>query len=143
LRSEPDQAVQREPERGYRFAQMSANHAHGAAIAFALVLDGLVMERDASVRHPHRRQGVAFAGGATKRLALQIGPAPRKEFILLGRAVSADVALEWGVVRRTAEKGDLLKTAAQLLTELADDWDEVELQRRLLVTTTFPEAGNA
>ena len=69
------------------------------------------------------REGRAAAGGmpwdgGTQRLPRLIGKSRAVEMLLTGREVSADLALEWGLVNETVEEGRSLARATRLAEEI-------------------------
>ncbi len=92
--------------------------AMGGGLELALACDIRIMNARAIVRLPEITLGLLPGAGATQRLGRLIGWARAKEMILLGDAVAADKALEWGIVHFTAapDKFDELvgETAARL-----------------------------
>lgn len=111
-----------------------------SATALALLLDGLVMEADATIAHPYRTEEVSLVGGSTSRLTKRIGPARTREFLFLGGRLHASEAMSWGLADRIAKPGFGLETSIALLEELSADWGRVAERRNLLGS---PDGGNA
>lgn len=66
------------------------------------------------------KRGLFPLGGSTIRLRRQIPYALAAEILLLGRHVSAQEALEWGLVNRVVPKGEALKVAIEIAEEIAE-----------------------
>lgn len=64
------------------------------------------------------RRGLYPLGGATVRIRRQIPYALAAEMLLLGRHVSAQEALRWGLVNRVVPKGQALAEALKIAEEL-------------------------
>lgn len=67
------------------------------------------------------KRGLFPLGGSTVRLRRQIPYALAAEILLLGRHISAQEALNWGLVNRVVPKGQALETALQIAREIADE----------------------
>lgn len=65
------------------------------------------------------KRGLFPLGGSTIRLRRQIPYALAAEVLLLGRHVSAQEALDWGMINRIVEKGKALETALEIAEEIA------------------------
>ena len=70
----------------------------GAGVELALCCDLRYAAEDTTFRLPQIHFGILPDAGATVRLPLMVGPAKAKELILTGDTVSAQKALEWGLV---------------------------------------------
>ncbi len=64
------------------------------------------------------RRGLFPLGGATVRIRRQIPYALAAEMLLLGRNVSAQEALRWGLINRVVPKGEALAEALKIAAEL-------------------------
>ncbi|MET4426847.1 MULTISPECIES: enoyl-CoA hydratase-related protein [unclassified Mycolicibacterium] len=90
--------------------------AAGVGLHLALATDFVIAGESASFQEPFRERGFTADSGATFLLPRLIGLARAKQLLLLGRAVKAAEALEWGLVTET--HGDLeLQTASYALAE--------------------------
>ena len=94
----------------------------GPAVAggmeIALWCDLRVMARDAFMGVFCRRWGVPLIDGGTVRLPRVVGQGRALDFILTGRAITADEALSCGLADRLAEPGLALQTALDLAQSL-------------------------
>ena len=79
--------------------------AFGGGLELALVCDLRVAAAHAELALPETSLGIIPGAGGTQRLPRVVGEARAKEMILLGRALSADEALAWGLVNRVAPAG--------------------------------------
>jgi enoyl-CoA hydratase len=88
----------------------------GGGLMIAMVADLAVASERATFRAPELLRGIAdtYYGQILPR---QIGPARARDFLLTGRQIDAEVALEWGLVARTAEHHSLTNEATAALTE--------------------------
>ncbi|CAA0118916.1 Carnitinyl-CoA dehydratase [BD1-7 clade bacterium] len=67
------------------------------------------------------KRGLFPLGGSTIRLRRQIPYALAAEILLLGRHVSADEALQWGLINRVVPKGKALAEAVKIAEEIANE----------------------
>jgi enoyl-CoA hydratase len=67
------------------------------------------------------KRGLFPLGGSTIRLRRQIPYALAAEILLLGRHVTAQEALEWGLINRIVPKGKALEEALKIAHEIADE----------------------
>lgn len=65
------------------------------------------------------KRGLFPLGGSTIRLRRQIPYALAAEVLLLGRHVSAQEALDWGMINRLVPKGKALEAALEIAEEIA------------------------
>ena len=95
-------------------------HAVAGGLELALWCDLRVAARDAVLGVFNRRFGVPLIDLGTVRLPRIIGHGRAMDLILTGRAVSADEALQIGLVNRVVEKGKALEAALDLARMLAE-----------------------
>ncbi|QDX79979.1 enoyl-CoA hydratase [Denitratisoma sp. DHT3] len=67
------------------------------------------------------KRGLFPLGGSTIRLRRQIPYALAAEMLLLGRHVSAQEALQWGLINRVVPKGQALAAALKIADELCEN----------------------
>jgi methylglutaconyl-CoA hydratase len=79
--------------------------AFGGGLELALVCDLRVAASHAQLALPETTLGIIPGAGGTQRLPRVVGEARAKEMILLGRRLSADEALAWGLVNRVTPAG--------------------------------------
>lgn len=104
----------------------------GIGVAFALACDLVIAAENASFILAFRRIGLVPDGGLTWLLPRLVGKARALELILLGDALPAPTALQWGLINRTAPEGVLAATAAELAQRLAAGPKSLRLMRRLI-----------
>ncbi len=80
--------------------------AFGGGLELALVCDLRVAVASARIALPETSLGIIPGAGGTQRLPRIVGEARAKEMILLGRALSAHEALDWGLVNRVCPDGE-------------------------------------
>ena len=95
-------------------------HAVAGGLELALWCDLRIAARDAVMGVFNRRWGVPLIDLGTVRLPRLIGQSRALDLILTGRAVSAEEALQMGLVNRVVERGEALKTALELAHTLAE-----------------------
>lgn len=78
--------------------------AFGGGLELALVCDLRVAHAHVQVSLPETTLGIIPGAGGTQRLPRIVGEARAKEMILLGRRLTADEALAWGLVNRVVPK---------------------------------------
>lgn len=67
------------------------------------------------------KRGLFPLGGSTIRLRRQIPYALAAEILLLGRHVSAQEALDWGLINRVVPKGEALNEAMKIAEEICEN----------------------
>jgi enoyl-CoA hydratase len=67
------------------------------------------------------KRGLFPLGGSTIRLRRQIPYALAAEILLLGRHVSAQEALSWGLINRVVAKGEALNEAMKIAEEISQN----------------------
>ncbi len=96
-----------------------SGHAVAGGLELALWCDLRVMEETAVLGVFCRRFGVPLIDGGTIRLPRLIGMSRALDLILTGRAVSAQEALEIGLVNRVVPQGKAREAAEALAAEIA------------------------
>jgi enoyl-CoA hydratase/carnithine racemase len=79
--------------------------AFGGGLELALIADLRVCAAHAKMGLPETTLGIIPGAGGTQRLPRVIGEARAKEVILLGRPLTAEEALAWGLVNRICPAG--------------------------------------
>src|SRR5688572_18412807 len=79
--------------------------AFGGGLELALLCDLRVAAAHVQVALPETTLGIIPGAGGTQRLPRMVGEARAKEMILLGRRLSAQEALAWGLVNRVTPEG--------------------------------------
>src|SRR6185437_11869472 len=95
-------------------------HAVAGGLEVALWCDLRVASRNAVFGVFNRRWGVPLIDLGTVRLPRIIGHGRALDLILTGRAVSAEEALQMGLVNRVVEKSKALEAAVELAHTIAD-----------------------
>lgn len=93
--------------------------AAGIGMSLALMGDLVLAAESAYFLMAFRRIGLIPDGGATYLLSRAIGKARAMELALLGEKLSADTALDWGLINRVFEDDKLADEAHALARELA------------------------
>jgi enoyl-CoA hydratase len=94
-------------------------HAVAGGLELALWCDLRIAARDAVLGVFNRRFGVPLIDLGTVRLPRIVGQGRAMDLILTGRSVSAEEALQIGLVNRLAEKGKALEAAMEMAQSLA------------------------
>jgi 2-(1,2-epoxy-1,2-dihydrophenyl)acetyl-CoA isomerase len=94
--------------------------AAGAGMSFALMGDMVLAARSAYFLQAFRRIGLVPDCGSTWLLPRLIGRARSLELSLMGERLSAEKALEWGLINRLYDDAELMREAMKLAHELAD-----------------------
>lgn len=79
--------------------------AFGGGLELALICDLRVAAGHAVLALPETSLGIIPGAGGTQRLPRVVGEARAKEMILLGRRLTAEEALGWGLVNRVTPAG--------------------------------------
>jgi enoyl-CoA hydratase/carnithine racemase len=90
----------------------------GGGNELQMACDLAVMVDDAFIRHVGPEHGSVPAGGATQWLPLIVGDRRAREIIMLCEEVSAQQALEWGLVNRVAPAAELDAVVDELVEKL-------------------------
>ncbi|MBI5524667.1 MAG: enoyl-CoA hydratase/isomerase family protein [Desulfarculus sp.] len=93
--------------------------AAGGGLGWCLACDLVVAAQSARLDPAYVRIAVNPDGGASALVTRLIGLKRASEFFLLGRVLTAQEALEWGMVNRVVEDGQLLPQALELAQALA------------------------
>lgn len=91
----------------------------GGGLEFALLCDLIVADPAARFGLPEVKLGLIPGGGGTQRLPQRIGNAAAKEMLYLGSVVTAQRALELGLVNRVTEPGGALAVATGMADRIA------------------------
>ena len=86
----------------------------GAGVALALACDWRVLARDAYLYVPEVKIGLNLQWGALPRLITLVGPARAKRIVILCERMSAEHALDWGLVDELADSGASIEGALAL-----------------------------
>jgi 2-(1,2-epoxy-1,2-dihydrophenyl)acetyl-CoA isomerase len=93
--------------------------AAGAGFALALACDLRILEKSAVFTQAYTSNGLCIDGGGTFTLPRIVGLARALEIVAFDRPISAKQALEWGLATKVVEDGGALKSAIDILQELA------------------------
>lgn len=91
----------------------------GIGMSFALMGDIITAARSAYFQHSFARIGLVPDGGSTWLLPRLIGLARARELSLLSEKLSADKAVEWGLVNRVFDDQALISESLRLADQLA------------------------
>jgi enoyl-CoA hydratase/carnithine racemase len=95
--------------------------AFGGGLELALICDLRIAAEHAKLGLPETTLGIIPGAGGTQRLPRIVGEARAKEMILLGRPITADVALAWGLVNRVTKAGvSVVDDAVEWLAPIAN-----------------------
>lgn len=94
--------------------------AAGVGMSFALMGDMVLAAKSSYFLQAFRRIGLVPDGGSTWLLPRLVGMARAKELSLMGEKLSAEKALEWGLINRVHDDEKLMDEALALARELAD-----------------------
>ena len=94
--------------------------AAGVGCSIALMGDLVIASENAYFLQAFRRIGLVPDGGSTYLLPRNIGKARAMEMALLGDKIPAAKALDWGLINRVVAQDELMSTALELATELAN-----------------------
>ncbi|WP_421863929.1 enoyl-CoA hydratase/isomerase family protein [Parvibaculum sp.] len=91
----------------------------GAGVALPLALDWRVMGKGAFLYVPEVKIGINLQWGALPRLITLVGPARAKRICILCERMSAEHALDWGLVEEIADDGHVVEKAMELASAAA------------------------
>lgn len=93
--------------------------AAGAGLGLAMAGDIVIAAPSASFTMAYTRAGLSPDGGATQILPRMVGLRRAQELALTNRTLSAQEALDWGMLTRVAQDGALLDEAMAICRQLA------------------------
>lgn len=96
-------------------------HAYAGGLETVLVCDFAYAVTTARFALTEVTIGIMPGGGGTQTLSRVVGERRAKEIILTGKPFSAEQALEWGVVNRVCEPGDLMSAVMQTAQAICDN----------------------
>lgn len=92
----------------------------GLGATLALLADLVVISEDAYISDPHVNIGVVAGDGGASVWPSYMSMLQAKEHLLLGTPVPAEECLRLGIANRVVPTADVLSTALELATRLAD-----------------------
>lgn len=92
----------------------------GGASALACALDYRICGRSAFFRLPEVPLGMNMSWQSIPRLVAQIGPARTKEYVIFGKRIKAERALEWGLCEQVVDDGQALAAALAMAEEVLE-----------------------
>ena len=93
--------------------------AAGGGFSLALACDFRVMEKSAVMKQAYTSTGLCIDGGGTFTLPRLVGMAKALEIAAFDEVISAQEALEWGLVTQVVEDGKSIETARILLSQIS------------------------
>ena len=93
--------------------------AAGGGFSMALAADFRVIARSATLRQAYKYIGLSIDGGGTFTLPRLVGLSHALEIAAFDRPISAEQALEWGLVTKVVEDGHALEEATKMAEEIA------------------------
>ena len=91
----------------------------GGGCELAMCCDIRIASEKARLGQPEINLGIIPGGGGTQRLSRLVGVSKAKELIFTGRIISAQEALQIGLVNRVVKPDELLDTAKKLALDIA------------------------
>ncbi|MDT3699596.1 MAG: enoyl-CoA hydratase-related protein [Thermincola sp.] len=91
----------------------------GGGCELALTCDFRVAVRSAKFGQPEINLGIIPGNGGTQRLTRLVGISKAKEMIMLGDMITAEQALQLGLVHQVVEADELMPAALQLAKKLS------------------------
>lgn len=104
--------------------------AAGIGCTLAIAGDLIIAGESASFVQAFARIGLVPDGGSTFLIPRMIGKARAMEMMLLGEAIPAAKAAEWGLINRVVPDDALIETASALAGKLADGPASLTLIRK-------------
>lgn len=96
----------------------------GGGNEFNMACDLAVAADDITIRQVGTRVGSVAAGGATQWLPIMVGDRRAREMLLLSEPISAQQALEWGLVNRVVPRSELDAAVDEMCQKLIDKFPE-------------------
>jgi enoyl-CoA hydratase/carnithine racemase len=92
----------------------------GGGCELALACDMVIASDTARFGQPEVTLGIVPGGGGSQRIARVVGKQRAMEYVLTGRQLDADMALEMGLVNKVVKKGRWLEEALELARTVAE-----------------------
>ena len=96
----------------------------GGGNEFNMACDLAVAADDITIRQVGTKVGSVAAGGATQWLPIMVGDRRAREILMLSEPISAQQALDWGLVNRVVAREDLDAEVASMCEKLIDKFPE-------------------
>jgi enoyl-CoA hydratase/carnithine racemase len=96
----------------------------GGGNEFNMACDLAVATEEVTIQQVGARVGSVAAGGATQWLPIMIGDRRARELLLLCEPITAQQALEWGLVNRVVPRDQLDETVNEFCAKLVDKFPE-------------------
>lgn len=109
----------------------------GAAVSLTLACDLRIASENATFQVPFVKVGLVPDAGATWLLPRAIGSTRAAEMLMLGRAITAQTALTYGLVNEVVADGSAVEKALEYARILANASSTVGTTRRLLHASLF------
>lgn len=116
--------------------------AMGGGTELALACDLVVAAESAKFGLPEVRRGLIAAAGGLLRIQHQVSPKRAMELALVGEAIDASTAMEWGLVNRVVPDGQALPAAAELAGAIAANAPFAVRQTKRLLHQTRAAAND-
>jgi enoyl-CoA hydratase/carnithine racemase len=115
-------------------------HTIGGGLELALACDLRVAAAGIKLGMPPAKLGLVYSHMGLRRFLYAIGAPRTRELFLLGRYIDASTALDWGLVNRVAQGGELAAVALDLASELAGNAPLAQLgNKRVIAALLNPE----
>lgn len=96
----------------------------GGGNEFNMACDLAVAADDITIRQVGTKVGSVAAGGATQWLPIMVGDRRAREMLLLSEPITAQQALDWGLVNRVVPRAELDATVDGLCRQLIEKFPE-------------------
>lgn len=105
----------------------------GGGLELLMALDIVLASTEARFGQTELNVGLIPGGGGSQRLPRIVGARKAKEMIFTGRLISADEALEWGLVNKVVEPALLQEEAAKIVASIrTKSQDNLRLVKRVM-----------
>ena len=94
--------------------------AAGGGFSLALACDFRIMSQSAILKQGYTSNGLCIDGGGTFFLPRLVGLSRALEIVAFDRPISADLALQWGLVTKVVAAGREMEEAEHMAVELSD-----------------------
>jgi enoyl-CoA hydratase/carnithine racemase len=103
--------------RGLGVSLYRERQAQGGGLVIAMLADMAVASERATFRAPELFRGIADTSYANI-LPKQIGPARARDLLFTGRTLSAEEAVDWGLITRVVPHDELMDAATEVLIQI-------------------------
>jgi len=113
-------------------------YALGGGLEIALACDFMYCSRNAKLGFPEVTLGIIPGFGGTQRASRAVGTRHAKELIMSGKTITAEQALEIGMVNKLCENDQLIPNALETAASIVKHSKTAVIQAKNAIQTGYP-----